>query len=176
MSLAVIDFIFIGVIALFTIRGYLQGLISGVLSIAALLLGVLASIIFHESLARFLREQFIQDVENIAPEIISFIVIFLVVGIAISLIKILLKGIINTANLGGVDRILGLFFGFAQGFAVVGLLLFLLGIIQPIIDTTNILQNSLFASHLMPVITRIELPSIELPPLDFQSVESLPNV
>ena len=171
MNFAVIDFIFIGLILLFIIRGFFIGFISEFLSMAGILFGVLVSIIFHESLALFLRSQFFPEMDNIIPEIIAFAALFIAVTLIITFIKILLKGIITGANLGGADKFLGLIFGFAEGVAVAGLILFLLGIIQPVVNTGVLLENSFFAKLLLPVIT-----GIKLPPINFPLIESLPYV
>ena len=174
--LAVIDFIFIGLIALFVIRCFLKGFISELLSMAAILFGVLASVFFHESVALYLRGQFFPEMENKFPEIIAFVGLFIIVALIVTLLKILLKGIISGARLGGADRFLGLVLGFAEGIAVVSLILFLLGIIQPVIDTRPLLEKSFFAGKLLPVITGIELPPIELPRLEAPPIESLLDV
>ena len=150
MNFAVIDYIFIGLIGLFIIRCYLKGFISEILSMAGVVLGLLASLFFYKNGADFLRNQFWPDLK-IIPEIIAFVGLFIIVFFAIKLFEVMLKGIINNIKLGGADRALGILFGFAEGIAVVSLILFLLRI-QPLFDPSSIISDSFFASLLLPLI------------------------
>jgi len=133
------------------IRCFLKGLISEVLSMAAIVLGFFASLFFYKNGAEYLRENFWPNLE-IIPEIISFIALFLIVFIVIKLLELLLKGIIQGIKLGGADRFLGLIFGFAEGIVLVSLILFILSI-QPIFDSSVLLNESFFARVLLPLIT-----------------------
>jgi len=150
MNFAVIDYIFIGLIGLFIIRCYLKGFISEILSMAGVVLGLLASLFFYKNGADFLRNQFWPDLK-IIPEIIAFVGLFIIVFFVIKLFEVMLKGIINNIKLGGADRALGILFGFAEGIAVVSLILFLLRI-QPLFDPSSIISDSFFASLLLPLI------------------------
>jgi membrane protein required for colicin V production len=134
------------------IRCFLKGLISELLTMAALVMGILASLFLYKNGADYLRENIWPDME-IVPEVVSFIVIFLLVFIIVKLLELLLKGIVQGIRLGSADKFLGLIFGFIEGIAVVGLVLFVLNI-QPLFDQTAILSNSFFANHLMPLITK----------------------
>ena len=154
MNLAVIDFIFIALIGLFIIRCFLKGFISEILSMAGIVLGLLASLFFYKNGAEFLRSQFWPELKVI-PEIIAFVGLFIIVFFIIKLLEILLKGIINNVKLGGADRALGIVFGLAEGIVVVSLILFLLEI-QPLFDPSSIISDSFFASLLLPLITGTE--------------------
>ena len=154
MNFAVIDYIFIALIGLFIIRCYLKGFISEVLSMAGIVLGLLASLFFYKNGANLLRNQFWPDLKVI-PEILSFVGLFVIVFFVIKLLEIMLKGIINNIKLGGADRFLGIIFGLAEGIVVVSLILFLLRI-QPLFDPSVIISDSFFASLLLPLITGTE--------------------
>ncbi|MCL2181503.1 MAG: CvpA family protein [Treponema sp.] len=150
MNLGVMDIFFILLIALFMIRGYLKGFISEVLSMAAIVLGVLGAVFFYKNGGEYVRTQFLPE-SQIIPEIIAFITILLIVFVIGKLLEILLKQVIRGVKLGGADRILGIVFGFAEGIAVVSLVLFLLRV-QPIVDLSGILDNSIFGRLLLPLI------------------------
>jgi len=152
MNLSVIDVIFILLIALFMVRCYLKGLIGEVLSMAAVVLGVFASVFFYKNGAEFLRERYWPDM-NVIPEIIAFIALFIIVFIIVKLFEIMLKGIIKGIKLGGADKFLGLIFGVLEGIAVVSLILFVMQLIKPVFDSSEILADSHFANFLMPLIT-----------------------
>ena len=163
MNLSVIDVIFILLVALFMIRCFLKGFIGEVLSMAAIVLGIYASVFFYKNGADFLRANFWPDMKTI-PEIIAFIALFLIVFLIVKLFEIMLKGIIRGVKLGGADKFLGLLFGFAEGIAVVSLVLFLLQLIKPIYDSSELLSDSFFAKFLLPLINGAA------------GTESLPNV
>jgi len=162
MSFSVIDIIFIVLIGLFAVRCYLKGFVSELLSMAGFALGILAALYFYKNGADFLRERFWPDLKTI-PEIISFLFLFVIVLIVVKLLAVMLKGIISGIKLGGVDRVLGLIFGFMEGIAVISLVLFLIRI-QPLFDPSVIISDSFFAKLLLPFITGQESMAV------FQSV------
>ena len=151
MSFSVIDFVFLGLIGLFIIRCFLKGFVSELLSMAAVVFGMIAALFFYKNGGEFLREKFWPDL-NAIPEIAAFIALFIIVFIAVKLFEIMLKGIINRISLSGADKFFGIIFGLAEGLVVVSLILFLLNI-QPLFDPTPILSDSFFARLLLPLIT-----------------------
>jgi membrane protein required for colicin V production len=88
---------------------------------------------------------------QVVPELIAFAAIFLIVFIAIKIIEMTLRSIIEGVRLGGLDRLLGFFFGLVEGIVIVCLLLFLISI-QPLFDPKQIIEESFFAKILMPLI------------------------
>ncbi|MCL2804723.1 MAG: CvpA family protein [Treponema sp.] len=154
MSVSVLDVVFILLIILFVIRCFIKGFISELLTMAAFILGLLASLFFYKNGAEFLRETFWPGLSTI-PEVIAFVALFLIVFIIVKILEIILKGIINGIKLGGADKFLGIIFGFAEGIAVVSLILFVLRI-QPLFDASAILEGSFFAKMLLPLITGTE--------------------
>jgi membrane protein required for colicin V production len=151
VTFSVVDVIFIGLIGLFMIRCYLKGFISELLSMAAVLLGLLASLYFYKNGAAFLRAQYWPDLKAI-PEFVAFVALFVIVFFIVKLLELLLKGIIEGVRLGGADRFIGIVFGFAEGIAVVSFILFLIKI-QPLFNPDQILSDSFFANLLLPLIT-----------------------
>jgi membrane protein required for colicin V production len=150
LNFAVIDIIFVGLIGLFMIRCYLKGFVSELMSVAGIVLGIIAALFFYKNLGEFLRERFFNGMK-IVPEIAAFAILFILVLIIVKIIEVMLKGVIEGISLGGLDRILGLVFGLAEGLAVISLVLFLLKIMP--IDTGFILDDSIFARLLLPLIT-----------------------
>lgn len=150
MSFSVIDYIFLGLLGLFMIRCYLKGFVSELLSMAAIVLGLLASLFFFKNGAVFIRERFHLDMKVI-PEILAFIALFIIVFLIIKLFEILLKGVIEGVKLKGADHFIGIIFGFVEGVVVISLILFLLSI-QPLFNPSALLNNSFFAKILLPLI------------------------
>ena len=154
MNISVLDVIFILLIVLFALRCYLKGFISEILSMAAIVLGLLASLFFYKNGAEYLRARFWPDLKTI-PEIIAFVALFLIVFIVVKILEVMLKGIVQGIRLGGADRLLGVLFGLAESIAVISLVLFLLRI-QPLVDPDSLLSDSFFARLLLPLITGTE--------------------
>ncbi|MCL2765764.1 MAG: CvpA family protein [Treponema sp.] len=154
MNFSVIDIIFTGLIGLFMIRCYLKGFVSELLSMAAIILGLLASLFFYKNGGEFLREQFWPGIK-IIPEIAAFAALFIIVFIVVKLLEKMLVDIIDNISLSNANKYIGLAFGFAEGVVVVSLILFLLKI-QPIFDPGSILNDSFFARILLPFITGTE--------------------
>jgi membrane protein required for colicin V production len=157
MGLTVIDIMFLIIIAIFALRCALRGIVSELMSMAALVLGLLAAIFTFRKTAELIRGKFIPDVKAL-PEIISFVAVFLTVFAVIKIFETILKDIIERIQLGGPDRFLGFFLGVAEGLVIVCLLLFLISI-QPFVEPALLLEGSLLAEILMPFIigTRKEL-------------------
>jgi len=154
MTVSVIDIVFILLAALFAIRCFLKGFISELLSVSAVVLGILASLFFYKNGGEFIRVKFWPDLK-IIPEIVAFIALFIIVFIIVKLLEMMLKEIIQGVKLGGVDRFLGIIFGLAEGITVISLVLFLLNV-QPLFDASSILSDSIFARILLPLITGSE--------------------
>jgi membrane protein required for colicin V production len=132
------------------IRCYLKGFLSELLSMAAILFGLLAAIYLYKNGGEFLRNHFWQNVK-IFPEVVAFIALFALVFLAVKLLEVVLKDIIYKVSLGGADRFLGIVFGLLEGIAVVSLILFLLRV-QPLFDPGAIFAESFFANLLLPLI------------------------
>ena len=149
-NIPVIDMVFLILIALMVIRGYLKGFISEIFSWAALILAIWMAVLFHPAGAEFIRSKTMENVQYI-PEVLAFIAIFLIVMLLVKMVGKVLKDVVMGAKLGGANKILGAIFGLVEGFTLVALILFLLTI-QPIFDASNILANSIFAQILLPII------------------------
>jgi membrane protein required for colicin V production len=149
--MAVIDIIFVLLITLFIIRCYLKGFVSELLSMAGIVLGLLAALFFYKKGGALLRENLWPEMSTI-PEVAAFIGLFLIVFLVVKLLEIMLIRIIDGIEMTGADQFLGIIFGLAEGIAVVSLILFLLRI-QPLFDSSALLADSFFAKILLPLIT-----------------------
>jgi membrane protein required for colicin V production len=150
MGMASIDVVFMVIIAISALRCAVRGFISELLSVAALIFGLLAALLFFRQGAVLVRAWFLPDA-RIIPEIIAFIAFFLIVYITVKIIEMTLKSIIEGIKLGGLDRLLGFVLGFVEGLIIVCLLLFLISI-QPFFKADSMLEDSFFAKILLPVI------------------------
>jgi len=144
-----LDLIFVILIGLLVLRGFLKGFTGEFFSIASVTLAVIAAVLFFKNGAAFLRPRYFQM--EILPEIIAFLAIFIVVFIAGKILEHIVKDIIEHLNLHTVDKVLGLFLGLAEGFALIVVVLFVLKN-QPLFDPVPLFINSFFARLLLPFI------------------------
>ena len=150
MGLAGIDIVFMVIIAVSALRCAARGFISEILSMAAMIFGILAALLCYKQGAVLVRGWFMPDV-RVVPEIIAFVGFFLLVYITAKIIETTLKNVIEGIQLGGLDHLLGFLFGIVEGIIIVCLLLFLISI-QAFFDADSLLKNSLFAKIILPII------------------------
>jgi membrane protein required for colicin V production len=149
-NLPVIDYIFIFLILLMIIHGYIKGFIEELFSWAALILAIWAAVLLNSAAAAFIRQRAMQNV-RVVPEILGFAAVFILVMIVIKLLEKILRDVITGANLGAVNKVLGAVFGLIEGLAFVVLIIFVLAV-QPLFNSSKILGNSVFAQFLLPLI------------------------
>ena len=100
------------------IRGIFRGLIKEVFSVIALVAGFYVAYFYHETVSMMLSEWIT------APEyihIISFILLFCIVFLMITVIGLLLRFIVKIALLGVLDRIFGGVFGALKAIVIISL-------------------------------------------------------
>lgn len=149
-SIPVIDMIFMILIVLMMIHGYVKGFIAEFFSWAALVLAIWGAVFLYPKGAEFIRSKVMENVKAI-PEILAFIAIFLIITIIIKMVEQVLKDVVNGAKLGGVNKVLGLIFGLIEGFTIAALILFILTI-QPLFDASSLIGDSIFGQILLPLI------------------------
>ncbi|MDR2768251.1 MAG: CvpA family protein [Treponema sp.] len=149
MSLSAMDMVFLVLLALLTLRGFLKGFTGEFISLASITLGLIGAVFFFRNGGAFLRAHYLSM--PLLPEILSFISIFLIVFIAGKILEKILKDIIDKLNLEKLDKGLGLFLGLAKALALVSIILLVLSV-QPLFDARNLLASSVFARVLLSLI------------------------
>lgn len=145
-----IDVVFICLIVLMVIHGFVKGFIEELFSWAALVLSIWAAVLLFPAGGSFIRAKFMQNV-RIVPEILGFIAIFIIIMLVIKILERILRDVVSGANLGFLNKILGAIFGVIEGFAFTALILFVLAV-QPLFDPAKLLGGSIFAQLLFPII------------------------
>jgi membrane protein required for colicin V production len=159
MNLAIIDVIFIVLIFILVIHGGLRGFITEIMSMAAVVLGLLAAVLFYKPGAAFVRTKILADMQ-LVPELIAFVALVIIVFLSIKLLGHIIQDIISRVHLlGGINHALGLAFGLLEGLLLVSLILFVINI-QPLFDPAALLEQSLFARVLDPLVGQIRLPKV----------------
>ena len=91
------------------IRGFINGLVKEVASLAALILGIWGAIKFSSFTAGKLYDYF--DMTGKYVGIVSFLVTFAIIAIVIHFIGMLVDKLVEAVALGFVNRLLGIRFG-----------------------------------------------------------------
>lgn len=118
-----IDILVLAVLLAFVVKGFMKGLVREVCSLVGLVMGVWAACKYYPSLTVALRH-YIHLPHNVSATI-SFVLIFLIIGLLFYFLGHFLTVIFKFSLLGGVNRVGGLVFGFLQGALVLSILLWL---------------------------------------------------
>ena len=140
------DIITVVILGYSLVRGLFRGLVKELSSIVGVLVGFWAAYTYYTLLAEFLHG-FIRDRAYL--NILSFLILFCSVLVAVNVLGIILKYILNIAFLGWVDRLGGIGFGIVKGLLVVSVLFITLTAFLP--RGTPLIGNSLLA----PYVSRI---------------------
>ena len=124
MSINILDIIIIIPLLLWARQGYNKGLIISVASLAALVLGLYLAFFFSDYTANLLKDYFTIDPDYLA--IISFVVTFVVVVIAVILVGNVLQKFIDVLMLGFLNKATGLVFGILKGALYLSILIFVI--------------------------------------------------
>jgi membrane protein required for colicin V production len=120
-----LDFLFVIIISLVTIRGVFRGLISELAILIAIILGFIVSITFMGKGVSLLLNQF-PELPQFVARILVFIGLFLVVNIVIRFISNLLNRFAKVTFLQPVNRIAGGIFAFLKITIILSILIILI--------------------------------------------------
>lgn len=129
MSINLLDIIILIPLLLWARQGYNKGFIISAASLLALILGLYFAFFFSDFTATKLTEYFTIDRDYLA--IISFIVTFVVVVIAVVLVGNILQKFIDVLMLGFLNKAAGAVFGVLKGALYLSILIWLINFIDP---------------------------------------------
>jgi membrane protein required for colicin V production len=143
-----LDYVLFAIIALAALRCWFRGIIGEVLSTAAVLGGLLAGIFFYRPIGSWISSLVsIGSFEPIAGFIASFAIVFIIVKI----IERSLRSVLENLNLDFLDKLLGFAFGALEGIIVAAVIILVLRY-QPVVNVKTLLDESLVARLLLPII------------------------
>lgn len=119
-----LDIAILVVLAGFLIKGLLRGLLKEVCSLAGLFVGAFLAFRFHGPLAEELMRRV--DLPTQIAVVITFMTLFLATMIFFLVLGFLLSRFVKLLFLGGFNRVVGGFFGLAQGVLLLAVVLFAL--------------------------------------------------
>ncbi len=143
-----LDYVLLGIIVLAALRCWFRGIISEVLTMAAVVGGLLAGIFFYRPVGAWISRLYpLGGFEIVAGFVAAFAVVFIIVKI----IERSLRSVLENLNLDVLDRIFGLVFGAVEGLIIATIIIMILRY-QPLIDTASLLDGSLMARWLIPLV------------------------
>lgn len=145
-NLAIVDLVFLGIIAIFTIISCFKGFIKSIFGKLCWIVGLICSFLFYRMVTPFAQE-YVKN-PKLAP-VVAFIAVFIVVFLIIKIVEVIISHIFKGEILRSLDRALGAFFGFAEGVAIVLLILFVITK-QPWVDSSQLLEGSFVYDLLTP--------------------------
>ena len=135
----VLDYILIAILLIFVIRGFVRGLINEIFGFGSFIIPLLLGILFYQKMGAV----FAPSMNLIVANVLGFLVFFICAFVLIKIIQLLVKTIFSGPILNSLDKTLGLLMGFAEGGALVFLILVALVEIKGKIDTSALLEGSL---------------------------------
>ena len=147
-NIAIIDLVFLGIILLFTVVAAIKGFVKAIFGKLCWIVGLICSFLFYKT-AMPVTTQYIEN--PTLAIIVSFIAIFIVVFLVIKIVEVIISHIFKGEILRSLDHALGAFFGFAEGLAIVFVLLFILTQ-QPWVDVSSLIGDSFVYSLLAPFV------------------------
>jgi len=155
-----IDLIIIIILAFAIFRGFTEGFVKELASLAALVLGIWGAIKFSAFTAGKLDEWF--DMTGQYVGIIAFLVTFGIIVVLINFVGIIVDKIVDAAALSFVNRLLGIAFGLIKTVLILSVIFAVLNAIdarRPILPREKIDESVLFnpisdiAPAIFPVIS-----------------------
>jgi len=123
-----IDFIIVIILGISLIRGFSEGLVKEVASLAALILGIWGAIRFSNFTAGKLYEWF--DMTGQYVGIISFIVTFGVIVVLVHFVGIFVDKVVKAVALNFLNRLLGIVFGLFKTALILSIIFVILNAID----------------------------------------------
>jgi membrane protein required for colicin V production len=139
-----LDFLLIVILGYCLVRGIFRGLIKELSSIVGVFGGFYAAYTYYPEVAKHLAH-WVTNPGHLS--IISFLIIFVLVFLAVGFAGVVIKYLMNIVFLGWTDRICGAIFGTAKGLLITTVVLLVLTTFLP--KNAAIIKNSWVAHHMM---------------------------
>ena len=140
-----IDIIIIVILALAMIRGFINGFVKELASLAALILGIWGAIKFSSFTAAKLYDMF--DMTGKYVGIIAFIITFLIIVVVIHFIGLLVDKLMEAVALGFINKLLGIAFGLLKSVLIMSVIFMVLNAIdqhRPFLPKERIEKSMLY--------------------------------
>ncbi|MBR1638780.1 MAG: CvpA family protein [Treponema sp.] len=146
------DYVLSVIILIFAVIGLIKGFVDNIFGKLALILGIISGCFFYDDAAQKLWSSI---GNSKLANIVGFITVFVIVFLVIKILQIIISKIFSMNILKSLDKTLGFFFGIVEGFAVTGLLIFILTV-QPFFSSEKLLEGSFYANLTNQMIDSIQ--------------------
>ncbi len=165
----IFDIIVVVILAYCVIRGIFRGLLKELSSIIGVFAGFYAAYTYYTVVARPLS-RWISHTGYL--NLASFLIIFCIVFLVISMVGVIINYLLKLAFLGWFDRLAGALFGAVKAVLIVSVLLIALTTFLP--KDSPILKNSLLSPHIALVSEKmVRVDSIDLKHAFMAKIEAL---
>jgi len=151
-----LDWTLIVLIGLLGIRCMIRGFAAEMLSMAALAAGILAALVLYRPAGALFTSWGLSPTPAALPDILGFIAAFAAAFLATRLVGRLASEGLESSELGGLDKALGLLLGLAEGLLLACLILLGMSLAEPAFASFpgygKLLSGSAFAKVLLPLI------------------------
>lgn len=141
-----LDWIFIVIISFSAIYGLFKGLVKEVISVLAVIVGLIGASRLYEGVSPLLGNLGLSEQ---AAKIVSFFILFILIFIAIVLIGRLIHRFVHAIFLGWLNRLGGVGFGILRGIILSAIIIMVLT--MTLSDKAPILTQSKLTPHIMSV-------------------------
>ena len=117
------DLLFLLIALFFVIKGFFRGFVSEFMSMAALILGLIAALAFQNQVASLLKDMIKSD--TFRP-LVAFFLIFIGTYIIVKLLELLLHNAIEAIRMNSLDRLLGFVWGLLETSVIILIVVFLI--------------------------------------------------
>lgn len=148
MAIAPLDIILLALTALAAIRCALRGFVAEVMSVAAVIGGIVAAIFLARPLAGYIGQHY-----GVSPwnPVIAFLAVFLCCYLIVKVVERTVYRIIDSISLDKLDRALGFFLGIAEGILVAVVIVLILKV-QPFFNADGVLGPSRVAHIILKLV------------------------
>ena len=146
--MATIDWVIIGVVGLSTLFSIRRGFVKEALSLGTWISAVLIARLFAVQLAVLLDPYIETDPLRLGASYLALFVATLMLG---GMVSYLVGEFVRVTGLSGLDRLLGMIFGFARGGVIILVIVALMHYVSPV-EKGDWYQQSQFILQIVPVI------------------------
>ncbi len=158
----IVDFVILGVLAIFIYKSYRKGFTGEIFSLMAILLALFVAFKLYTPLSVYLLG--ISESKTIS-EVISFAILFIAVNFAVNRLGEWLQYLLDRLYLNWLNSLLGGVVGFTKGFLLVGVILFIL---QYFPFASKQFSNSLISPHVSLAFKRVFKYTVDAIPSDIK--------
>ncbi|RLD76108.1 MAG: CvpA family protein [Bacteroidetes bacterium] len=154
----------------FTYKGFRNGLIIELASLAALILGIYVALHFSFYAEEYLRENF--EIADKYLYIISFAITFLIVAVLVYLVGKIIHKLVSIVALGFLNRLAGGVFGFLKAALVLSVILYFLNGFDPGMLKAEVKEKSYLYSPIESIVPMI-IPGLDLDEMRMPTQEDI---